>query len=590
MELFLFIIGLIIFFLPGLLLSYLAFPVVDLIKRSVFSLLFSISLLTITGVLLYFLNALTQVNAFLSFFFLSFLFFLIILSKKKSIKTIFKKDILYLFLFSLFSTIYKYIFSMLIKNPANAYAYSFKFIGEKVPNLGFYTGMAKDKSDYIGNLAGKTMKEFLFLDNFSFIEIFLITFLFLGLIYLVFLRYRSRKLALTILPLMALFPIELFYSTNQITGHSLSYLSLFPLFLLFKSEDKRIFWPALLFTIAVSFTYYTASIVILLASLGFIIALFVKTLIRKKSLKAFLTNRKTHLFLIIIIFLCLNFIFFSSRMTLFGWGVAKDTSYIKESAKEIKLFALGGETINFENIKYRDPDFLGLSAIRWQIVFFLLCGSTFLIYVFRKRKLKKENLDLLLCTLPVLIVSYGFLHVNLPTRIFDYFAFFGLLAIKIPKKYFKYFTVLSFVFLFATGIYTAKAKKLFLETSDSELQGSKEIAQSFEGKIFSDQEFVNLLILNNHYNVTGDKDDSLVVKNLFYNKNKSLFLKTIDAIAKQGIDYIAITERIRKQYILMLNYPIKPITNKELYQELKKVYDNEDVKLYKINNNFDYSN
>ncbi|MDP3027155.1 MAG: hypothetical protein Q8N63_05575, partial [Nanoarchaeota archaeon] len=168
--------------------------------------------------------------------------------------------------------------------------------------------------------------------------------------------------------------------------------------------------------------------------------------------------------------------------------------------------------------------------------------------------------------------------------VFDYFAFFGLLVLKIPKKYLKIFLILSFIFLLITGFYVSENKKVFFETSDREIEGAFWVNNSIKGKIFSDQPFINQLVLNGYYNVTGANDNDVMVYNLFYQDNLSVFLNTTSTLSKDlGVSYIALTKRMEEKYILMVNVHQKHLTNINIYEEnLKKVYDNEDVRVYEI--------
>jgi hypothetical protein len=474
--------------------------------------------------------------------------------------------------FSLIGTFWRLWFWGGIKNVSDVSAYAFKFVGSAVPDLGFYTGLAADRTSYIGLKAAEISLRYLSVNN-KFLGIFLVTFVFLGFIYIIFNEYRNKKTAYMGIVLMALGPVELFHMTSSIVGHSFAYVSIFPLFLLFKLEEKGIFWVALLSAIVMAFTYYTGSVVMLLASLGFTIALFAKDLIetRKltKTLKNFLKNEKVQAFLLIAIIL-IGFIYIFSNM----WA------YSLRRLETLRDFL----DINLATA-YKDPVFLGLSALRWQMIFFFLCGLTFISSMIRKRSFSKGDIDLLFCLIPILIVSYGFLHVNLPTRIFDYFAFAGLFFLTIPEKYFKQFFILSFVFILISSFYIVKDKKIFFETSDKEIEGVAWIRNTLKGKIFSDQFFINQLILKGYFNVEGANDKSPLVYNLFYQDNLPVFLGAINILIRDlKIDYIVLTKRMQEAYILMLYPPQSHLINIRLYEDhLHKVYDNNDVRVYKLN-------
>jgi len=585
------ILGIILFLLSGILLSYIVFSKTDIIKRVVYSIVLAVSVLTILGVFLYLLNLLTSTNTILSLIFLILLFLLILKSKDRQYKTHFNRDIWYLLFFSLIGTAFRFWFVKSIKNFGDAYNYAFEFVGKTVPNLGFYTGMATDHSRYIGSGVVSSISNILGLSN-QLLSIFLITFVFLGFVYLIFSTFRNKKLAYLGVALMALGPIEIFHNTLSIGIGSLSYISLFSLFLLFKTEDKNIFWIALLLAIVMMFTYYTASMIMFLTSTGFIFALFIKDLIRTRKLtetfKNSLTNKKIRAFLLIAIIVA-SYTYIFSNMMVYTFARIEDFSDVKKSSftitEPITKASIIETITKVSTNNYKGPTFFGLSAVGWQEVFFFLCGLTFIFHIVRKRNFSENNIDLLLCLIPISIVSYGFFHVNLPTRIFNYFAFFGLLVINIPKKYFKIFFILSFIFILITSFYFAKDKRIFFETSDKEIEGALWISNSLQGKVFSDQRFIGRLILEGYYNVTGATDDDPLVYNLFYQNDSSIFLDAINILnVDLSVDYIVLTEKMQKQYILMLDFPQKPLINTELYEEnLIKVYDNGDVKVYKIN-------
>ncbi len=587
------ILGLVLFLLPGALLCYILLPKSDVIERATFSLALSVGFSGIIAIALYCFNFLSQLSFFVVFVLLTLFLSLIIFKKaikeKEQYKTTYHQSILFIFLFSIFGTLWRYLFSKSINNFNNPYAYSFKFIKEQVPNLGFYTGMALDKSRYFGGLATAKILEYLGI-NFSTIGTFLIVFLSLGFIFLLFREYRiNKQLAYLGVAVMSVGPIELFYANTLLYGHSLSYVILLPLFLLFKSKNRNLlFLIVLLFSIIMATTYYTASIITILCSFGFLMAIIIKHLFETKNIKKTAINifQDKKFWCFFFIFLIISFyVYFFSEMFNYGFGRTKDFSDFKIATNKVEtIIGLGIDTNKETSTLYQDPTFLGLSAIRWQMLFFFLCGLTFIFYLITKREFTEENIDLILCLLPVIMISYGFFHVNLPARIFSYFAFFGLMNLRLPKRYFKTIFILCLVFIVVSGFYVAKDKKVFLDISDGEITAAKEISASFKGKIFSDQVFINQLILNGYYDVTGANDKDQIVKNLFYQTDKNVFGESINYLKKSNVSYIVITKRMREQYVLMLNYPQKNIFNAEMYERyLNKVYDNGYARVYETN-------
>jgi len=240
--------------------------------------------------------------------------------------------------------------------------------------------------------------------------------------------------------------------------------------------------------------------------------------------------------------------------------------------------------INYPLNKYQGPLFLGLSAIRWQMLFFFLLGITFVVYCIKKY-IKREKINcsyLLFCTIPVLIVSSVFLYLNYPTRIFNYFAFFGLLVLSIPEKYLKVFFIGSFIFLIISGFFVMQDKRVFFENSDKEFEGAAWIAASLNGTVFCDQQFANLLIKAGYYNISGARDGDKLIYDLFYQNNQLEFLNALESLKEKNIQFIAITNRMQEKFILMLDIPQKPLNNYGLYENIEKIYDNGDVKIFKI--------
>lgn len=591
LELFLNILGIVIFLTPGIFLGFILFPKINIVERTIFSLSLSIGSIGIISILLYFLGALNQLLLLLSMLLLILTSSLLIIFRKNNnclYKTEYDKSILYIILFSLLGTAWKHLFIKSINNLSDPYAYSLKFVGKIVPDLGYYTGMALDKSKYIGTIITSRIFEFLYIEQVT--ETFLITFLFLGFVFLVFKEYRQDgRLAYLGVAVMAIGPIEIFYTTLNVYGHSLAYVSLLPLFLLFKSKNIKIFWIILLFSIVMTTTYYTSSITIILCCFGFLIALIINDLIKIRSVKKVVANlykNKKFLCFLIIFFITLSYLFMFSKMSTYSMGRAKDFTDIKITAERLDVFHTGSDDASVDDIVladtlYKDPTFLGLSAIRWQILFFVLCGFSFILYLILKRRFDEEEISLILCLIPIIIISYGFFHVNLPTRIFDYFAFFGLMNFRLPRKHFKLIFLIFIIFILISGFYVAKDRKVFLEVSREEIMAAKEIKNHLTGKIFSDETFINQLVLNDYYNVTGANDKDKIVENLFYQKDKKVFLDSISLLNNSGVNYVAITKRMREKYVLMVNYPQKPIFNFELYeQNLKEAYNNGSVIIY----------
>jgi len=607
LEIALAIIGIIIFFLPGILASHILFPHCDIIERIIYSIILSVCLITIVCYPFYKYgfqdpNILSSIILILTLI-LSVL--LLYRHKKSEFKTYYNKDILFVLLFSFIGGAWRLWFVNGIKYFWDAYTYAGISINGVAPDLGFYTGMVQSHMNYVGiDISKHIISHPLFnILGSQTLNIFVTTFLYLGMIYLLFSNFRKDK-ALTYagVALMSLGPIEIFHSALAFYGDKLPYIALFSLFLLFISKKKNIFWLAFFLAVYSFLTYYTDSMVMILASFGFLVALIIKEFFIKRSLSALvkdiLKNKKIVGFLVILLLGC-SHVFFVSNMKHFTTVSAGNTKQIQQivyhatsrpNTKETPEIQTESELVTkmekdpvffHDYTIYKDPSFLNISALGWQTLFFLFCGFTFIVYLSKKKDFSEENTNILLCIIPVTIVSFGFLYTGVLTRSFDYFVFFGLMAVQIPKKYYKVFLVISSIFILTTSVYALEAKRPYFENSEGEVNAAKEMKYFAKGAIFTDETFVNNLALNGFYSVTGTGDENPLLIDLFYNKNKTSFLNAIKSLKDNDIGYIAITKRMREKYILMLNYPKKSITNSDLYENsLSKIYDNGDVRVY----------
>ena len=570
-----------LFFLPGTFFCYILFPKTDLVKRVVFSMLLAVSLSGLLGIILYYFGQFSSINMVLGLLILSIIFALFLTCKKKEFQTYVNKDIGFITLLSLIGSLAKLYFFNSISNISDAYGYAFNFVGKKVPDLGFYTGMATDRASYIGLNVIKNIQD-IFLTHNTFILYFLITFLFLGLIYIVFLEYReNRVLALAAVALMSFGPIELFHNLISPSGHSLSYISLLPFFLYFKSKDKNLFWVCLLIALTMMFTYYTTTIIMIIASCGFICAMGIKKIYHGK-----IEMRKLFGFLCIIVVLT-GYVYIGTGLWNYSFGRLTDDSSFNTSLNLVSSSI--GESVanNTHSNFYKNPSILGLSAIRWQALFFFVCGLTFVWYICKllsQRKyeefLTEYTIDLLLCLIPVVLVSLAFFFLYLPARIFDYFAFFGLLVLCIHKKYYRAFLIFSVSFILITSLFVARDTKVFFDLSPQESQGAMWVSKHLEGRIFTDMVFANQLIGQKYYNVTGTDDNNILVSSIFYQNNKDVFIQAIAQLKDNNISYIAITKRMKNNYVLMVNYPQRAIDTLTFFDYLPKVFDNGDVEIY----------
>lgn len=589
------LLGIGIFLLPGLLWSYILSPKLDGVQRVVYAVLLSVSIATIGGV------ALTLFGVFTGMWFwlmlaaiatVTFVYMRYSMRKGHAssvmYQTQWQSDVWYILGLSVFGTIWKVWFFKSLIRLNDPYEYAFSFVGKTVPDLGFFTGMATDRVEYIGLTVLSRIQQWVFGSSLT-VQCLVITFVFCGLVYLIAKAYRgSRMFALCVTALLCVGPVELFYTLTSIGGHSLAYVCILPMFLLFKNPYNR-----LVATLCIALTcvmismYYTATIMLILLSGGFVIATVIQGLMQKQK-----TFDKKKL----LVFACVGLIASGSILTdaartAFSFGKLADSTDVRNAFHALYTSDSlevdeAGETFRArDNTIYRDPSFLGVSAIRFQMLFFFVCGLTYIAhiaYMIRRRKvILSEYVDIGLALIPVTIVSISFFYVNYPTRIFDYFAFFGLTALCIPRKTYRIFFICAALYIGITSIYVARDKRVFLQTSSGEVQAAQGIAYRDLGVVFTDIVLANQIILNGYYAVTGADDKDSVVYDLFFQRNEQKFLQSLKYLHDQDVLYIAITRRMMDSYILMVNYPQKPMINEDLYEHLlEKVYDNGFVRVY----------
>ncbi|MGB9598432.1 MAG: hypothetical protein ACPLZH_01130 [Minisyncoccales bacterium] len=605
-EIFIRILGTLLFFLPGFLMSFILFPSSTVLKRSIFTIALSSSLSTILAM---FLVAIGKLKVFpiifsLIFFslFLLLLLFLKIKIKKERIKTIFNKKPFFLVLFfSLIGTLWRTFLKNFFSLSGDAYFYasyliekSIKKTGSlliEIPDLNFYTGMVGGHAHYLGGILVKIIWESVAW-SFYFLNTFLAVFLFLGFSYLTILFLTKRKdLVFLGTFLMALGPVEIWKTTQLFFGHPLSYIALFALFLFFFRPTFGYFFLALFLSIATIFSYYTGAMVVMITSLGFLIANLIFKILKRRSLKEIsfiLFNKKNILFAFIILFSSL-FVFLVSNAN--KYTQANIRYLFSQAKKTITPLTLPADRIKspnrikspmslpIGNFHYSGPFKIGtIPLLALEDLIFGLLPLSFLFSFFSQKKKKREIL-FALCFIPVSLLSLGFLFVNLPERIFYYFAFFTIASIRTSQRtLFKigiFLLLLTIIFTFLRFY-----KRPYLTKFQSEIEAAKWIRENIKGIVFTDQHLANILILNDFYQVQGigDSDE----RNLILYREKDP-IKIVKSLRSLGADYIALTKRMREIYILSLNFPQLPMSNSQVYEEnFQKVYDNNDVRVYKI--------
>ena len=596
--------GSLLFFLPGILASFIFFPSTTILKRSLFSIAFSVSLLTFLGMFLAFIKELKLYPVIFSLVFLCFFLFLILKTKnkKKRLKTIFKKKSFFLVLFlSLLGTLWRFFLKIKFNLSGDAYQYagyliekSIKETGSlliQIPYLPFYRGMVGGHAHYLGGTIVKIIWELIGL-NFNFINVFLGVFLYLGFCYLTVL-FLTKKQSLAVLTtfLMVFGPVETWKTTQNFFGHSLSYIALFSLFIFFIYPKINYFFLNLFLSMALILSYYTGTMVAMIVSFGFLIANTIFEFWKKKKIKKeIFFNRKNFLFLLIIFFSFL-FVFLTTNANRYTQAhikylVSKTESrllsFLKEELGEEKSFkeVFSPMSLPFKNYYYTGPfQFFNIPLLALEDFIFISLPLFFVFNFLFSKKRKEKDVLMALCFIPVSLLSIGFLVVNSPERILYYFAFFMVASIRTNKNN----LIKIGIFLFLVTIifcFLRFYQRPYLTKFESEIEAAKWIKENIQGIVFTDQHFANILILQGFYNVQGISDgDSRNV--ILYHQDNPEEIK--EALKNLGVDYIAITKRMREIYILSLNFPQIKMSNAKIYEDnFLKVYDNNDVRVYRV--------
>lgn len=600
-------IGPILFLGTGYLLGLFLFKKLNVLERISFSVGLSIGYFGLWSIFLYLLGLYSKSSIYILSIISIFVFIFILfinIKKYKNFKDDWHNSIISVFSFSILGVVLRFIYqkyfelnSYTISDP---YAYSFGFIDKNIPDLGFYSGIARDKSLFFGNFITENISSFFYLNGW--LVIFLANFFYLSFIYLFIEKISKDKyISLFTVAIMFIGPIELFYSANSIFGHPLSYL-IIPVFLLgLVTNTKNYSVLTTMLCLTMLPTYYTSGVIIALISIGLLISILIKDLLEKEKKIKEIFISKIFLKFSIILIISSFYIIFLSGMTEYSIDSYFDKSNreifqsniidLKENIIDSKKNTTLENQIEYNSI-YKDPQFIFLSAIRWQMLFLALCFGIFTLIIFKKI-IKKEKIDekektVLLILIPIILISLGFWHVNLPTRIFNYLCFFFIslltfILVDLSDETKKNIYILTFVFFVLTTIFVVKDKKAFLTISKEEISSARKISlKGFEGKIFSDQVFINQLILSKYYNVTGANDKDQLVKNIFFQNNENVFKDAIKILRNNGVTHIAVTKRMSEKYILMLNYPQKKLITEGMFKKLEKTYDDGIVVLYKL--------
>ncbi len=578
-EFFLRLLGSIFYFLPGLLLNFIIFKKGTILERSIFSLALGASIVIVSGILLANFGWFSPISLSVFLLGLSALLGIMLWKKKAPIKILPEKALFPILGLTVLGTIWRLFLLSRIDIFGDAYGYANYLIRKSiystgnieifVPNLNFYTGMVKDHAQFLGGTFAKIFWESIALP-YQGLEIFLGVFIYLGFIFIVVEKYTQRSgLAYFACAVMALGPIEIWHTTLGFLYDSFSYIALFSLFLLFRCPEKRYFLSALLICFAATLSYYTAALVVIITALGFALACFIQGMQWRKPffLNALASSRqKIFIWFLLIAGISAIFVFFFSQMAGFTLSIAKTFIPFAEEREPILAYS---------------PifKFLGISLIRWEGILLLICGLTFFIrrYSF---SFERRDIFIALACIPAALLGGAFFLANLPARGFDYLAFFSLIALKLPKKFLRVFVIILLLLLgISIGVRNYQDPAM-LSISSSEIASASTIADEFNGTIFTDQSFSNLLIQQDYFDVQGIDDYDLRNIPIYYSNNLSGSLLELREL---GAEYIALTKKMREQYVLDLNIAQEPMNNEKMYElYYRKVYDDGDVMVYKV--------
>ncbi len=605
------LLGTLFFFINGFLLTWLIFKKTSFSESISYTVIFSVAFHTILAFILVKLR-LFELNLILfSTLFALILIGILIFIKKQKIQISCDKNVFpFILIFSFIGMAWRWFFKSQVFEWGDAYTYSRGFVINEIfqegisnisiPNVGFYTGMLLDHSSVV---AGRLASEFYFLIGITgFFETFLAVFLLGFFTYKAIYLYRqNHKLALFGAFIVgSLGPVEIWHNTFTFLGGSLAYVGLISLFILYKEKRKSFFYLTLVLGITLALSYYTASLVLILASLGFISSIFIRKILGNKGqrfslkLKSLFNNHKFKQYLIILSTILIIFFFFSGE-SLIDHAETTAVSAAQNSYKISLLLFKNSESFDVSQVTpspirpyVNQYKFFRISSLNWQNLFILLMGLTFVISLNRSTKktgkISEIDKGILVAMLPAYIIGMAFALLHYEQRSFSYLFFFIILITRIPKKFFYYFAVFSIIFFLLTGYFQNIERVKFFDNSEGEIKGAEWVSENLNNEtVLSDEKFISILITEGYYNVTGFPDNSPFVNPIFYEKNLETMKNAFSAL---NVSYFVTTERMREEYILMLNFPQQPMNNGEFYKNnFKRVYDNGDVRIYDVERN-----
>jgi len=275
----------------------------------------------------------------------------------------------------------------------------------------------------------------------------------------------------------------------------------------------------------------------------------------------------------------LLYLYAFSKMTTYTMSLLQETQPAARFVSKVRVF--GAEGI-FQ--LYADPQVWGLSAINWQIVIFLLCGLSFYIAVLRRRVERALIRDLMIIGGPVLLLALAFIYADYPIRAFDYGVVIFILYFFVPRRGRRVTAAMLVALVYLSSFQIMRDKKIFFEVSPGEIEASEWVKKNCTERFFADEPFVNQLIAQKYYNLTGAHDFDPLTFKLFYADDKTMFDEAIIQLRDvERVRYVVLTQRMREVYVLMLDHPQLPIKTQTYFDEsFPIVYANDDVMIYDI--------
>lgn len=585
-----------------MLLSTLLFDETDRIRKTVFGICFSMAIFAIMNFFNHVVGVTSATAGAAEYAAIAAAFFFIYVTRKKAtpIAQIGMHAWIIIGLAAL-GSIWKWAFLAPIKHLSTAYDYADMFAKDAVPDLGFYTGMASDHANYISKTGNAFWLQIEQGVSAFGISLFLMTLAYLGFVYILTADYsESPRKGLFAAAVMSLAPFEIFYTSGGVFGHPIAYIAIFTLFYFFMSK-KSDMWARFALAgsacLSMSTMYYTSTMANIIVCAGFCLAILLeKIMARKRESKhqafapafahatsASISDGRTRGFIAIGLISAGIFFAISNDMIDFTDDLVRDTATIRSistiASNASTTVSPTGETLR----PYRDPNTLGISAIRAEAIIFIIFGLTFVLLL---RNPGERERRIFLASIPAALGAFAFIYAGYPARAFDYFAFFGLTLLTVPCQAGPRARAIAIsatlIAIALLGTQVMRDKRMFFSQSDGEIAGAAWIAEHLDGRVFSDQAFINLLIQDGYHDVTGTSDTDPRLTDLFYADDKDRFMAAIGSDFPSGkIRYFVTTTRMREKYILMLNTPQIPISNEALIDmSLEKLYDNGDVRIY----------